>query len=97
MPTHDWSRAVEIFHAFHHNWITELARAVNRDALPGDHYALPEWLEARPGVHAAKRKAVVVLLAYFSLLACPVQPEFRFREIHGVIPANTVAVIMLRW
>jgi hypothetical protein len=31
-----------IFHAFHHEWITELARALNRGLLPEDYYALPE-------------------------------------------------------
>jgi hypothetical protein len=30
MPIHDWSRVdAGIFHAFHHDWITELARALN--------------------------------------------------------------------
>jgi hypothetical protein len=31
-----------IFHAFHHGWIEELARALNRGVLPSDYYALPE-------------------------------------------------------
>lgn len=43
MPVHDWSRVeAGIFHAFHHDWITELARALNRGLLPPDYYALPE-------------------------------------------------------
>ena len=33
-----------IFHAFHHDWITELARALNRGLLPADYYALPEQI-----------------------------------------------------
>jgi len=43
MPVHDWTRVdAGIFHAFHHDWITDLARALNRGILPGDYYALPE-------------------------------------------------------
>lgn len=43
MPMHDWTRvAAEIFHAFHHDWITEIARALNGGLLPDDYYALPE-------------------------------------------------------
>lgn len=47
MPVHDWSRVdVGVFHAFHHDWITELARALNRGLLPADYYALPEQYAA---------------------------------------------------
>lgn len=43
MPIHDWTRVdAGIFHAFHHTWITEIARALNRGLLPTDYYALPE-------------------------------------------------------
>src|SRR5262245_48655053 len=43
MPVHDWTRVdAGIFHAFHHDWITEIARALNRGLLPTDYYALPE-------------------------------------------------------
>lgn len=43
MPMHDWTRvAAGIFHAFHHDWITEMARALNGGLLPDDYYALPE-------------------------------------------------------
>jgi hypothetical protein len=43
MPMHDWSRVpAGIFHAFHHDWITEMARALNNGLLPEDYYALPE-------------------------------------------------------
>ena len=42
MPIHDWTRVdAGIFHAFHHDWITEIARALNRGLLPADYYALP--------------------------------------------------------
>lgn len=43
MPIHDWTRVdAGIFHAFHHSWIEEIARALNRGILPDDYYALPE-------------------------------------------------------
>jgi len=43
MPIHDWTRVdAGLFHAFHHGWIEELARALNRGVLPSDYFALPE-------------------------------------------------------
>jgi hypothetical protein len=43
MPVHDWTRVnAGLFHAFHHGWIEELARALNRGILPKDYFALPE-------------------------------------------------------
>jgi hypothetical protein len=43
MPVHDWTRVdAGLFHAFHHGWIEELARALNRGVLPSDYFALPE-------------------------------------------------------
>lgn len=45
MPVHDWTRVdAGIFHAFHHDWITEISRALNRGVLPTEYYALPEQL-----------------------------------------------------
>src|SRR5438128_990593 len=43
MPIHDWTRVdAGLFHAFHHGWIEELARGLNRGVLPADYFALPE-------------------------------------------------------
>ena len=43
MPMHDWTRVpAGYFHAFHHSWIEELHRALNRGLLPPDYYAAPE-------------------------------------------------------
>ena len=43
MPMHDWTRVKPgIFHAFHHEWISEIGRALNHGVLPPDYYALPE-------------------------------------------------------
>lgn len=45
MPIHDWTRVdAGIFHAFHHDWITEISRALNRGLLPATYYALPEQI-----------------------------------------------------
>lgn len=43
MPIHDWTRVEDgTFHAFHHSWIEELHRALNRGILPDGYYAMPE-------------------------------------------------------
>ncbi len=43
MAVHDWTRVeAGIFHAFHHGWIFEISRALNRGLLPPEFYALPE-------------------------------------------------------
>ncbi len=43
MPIHDWTRVeAGIFHHFHHAWIEEIARALNRGLLPEDYYAMAE-------------------------------------------------------
>ena len=45
MPIHDWTRVpAGIFHDFHHAWIEEIKRALNRGLLPPDYYALAEQL-----------------------------------------------------
>src|SRR5271168_316512 len=45
MPIHDWTRVdAGIFHDFHHAWIEEIKRALNRGLLPPDHYALAEQI-----------------------------------------------------
>ena len=43
MPVLDWSRVeAGIFHHFHHSWIEELQRTLNRGVLPSDYYAMAE-------------------------------------------------------
>jgi len=47
MPIHDWTRVdAGIIHAFHHEWISEISRSLNRGLLPADYYALPEQVAA---------------------------------------------------
>src|SRR5260370_32615706 len=74
MPVRDWTRVdAGIFHHFHHGWIEEIARALNRGILPPDHYALAEQIAGGLGpdvlyfrarteidLYAAKAKAVAV-------------------------------------
>ena len=43
MAIHDWTRVpAGIFHHFHHDWITEISRALNDRVLPDDYYAMAE-------------------------------------------------------
>src|SRR5262245_40262673 len=43
MPMHDWTRVeAGIYHDFHHEWISETKRALNRGLLPPDYYAMAE-------------------------------------------------------
>ncbi len=50
MAIHDWTQVdAGIFHAFHHMWIDELARSLNRGRLPADYYALPEQITNKFG------------------------------------------------
>jgi Protein of unknown function (DUF4058) len=43
MPVHDWKRVkAGIFHDFHHEWISQIKRALNSGGLPQDYYAMAE-------------------------------------------------------
>ena len=43
MPIHDWTRVdAGLFHAFHHDWVSVLSRALNAGVLPPDYFALPD-------------------------------------------------------
>jgi hypothetical protein len=43
MPMHDWTRVeAGIYYDFHHEWISEINRALNRGLLPEDYYAMAE-------------------------------------------------------
>jgi hypothetical protein len=50
MPIHDWTRVpAGIFHHFHHSWIEEITRSLNRGLLPPEYYALAEQLAGSLG------------------------------------------------
>jgi hypothetical protein len=43
MGIHDWTRVDSgVFHDFHHSWIEELKRSLNRGILPAQYYAMAE-------------------------------------------------------
>jgi hypothetical protein len=43
MPVHNWTRVEDgIFHHFHHSWIEEISRSLNKGLLPDDYYAMAE-------------------------------------------------------
>jgi Protein of unknown function (DUF4058) len=45
MPIHDWTRVdAGIFHHFHHEWISEISRSINRGLTGTDYYALAEQI-----------------------------------------------------
>jgi hypothetical protein len=50
MPIHDWTRVdAGNFHDFHHSWIEEIKRALNRGLLPAEYYALAEQITGNLG------------------------------------------------
>jgi hypothetical protein len=50
MPVHDWTRVdAGIFHHFHHAWIEEIARTLNRTLLCPPYYALAEQIAGGMG------------------------------------------------
>src|SRR5262249_13749380 len=52
MPVHDWTRVeAGVFYAFHHGWVEDILRALNRGILPSDYYSLPEQISWGLGPH----------------------------------------------
>src|SRR6266852_5467144 len=50
MPIHDWTRVdAGIFHHFHHEWISEISRALNRALADTGYYALAEQIAGGVG------------------------------------------------
>src|SRR5439155_27295236 len=90
MPVHDWTRVdAGIFHAFHHDWITELSRALNRGILQSAYYALPEQIAGglgpdvltfrRPGTNGTP-VAVPAPAGGVELAVAPANDRFRLRS-----------------
>lgn len=86
MPIHDW-RKVEagIFHAFHHEWISEISRKLNQSLLPADYYALPEQVAAGFGPdvltlqNAITKDMDLIAIAKPATTALLARPETRFK------------------
>src|SRR5580700_1920973 len=89
MPIHDWDRVdAGIFHDFHHAWIEENKRALNRSLKGTDYYALAEQVAGgvgpdvltlqRPQRHSASKKASAKP-AKAGVLMAALPPQARFR------------------
>jgi hypothetical protein len=102
MPVHDWTRVdAGIFHDFHHTWITEIKRALNRGLLPRDHYPLAEqiagglgpdvltWQRPGNGAPPAPEPAGGIALA-----TAPPKVQFRLRAEPDVYAAKAKAVVI---
>src|SRR5437868_15457357 len=102
MPVHDWTRVdAGIFHDFHHEWISEIKRALNRGILAPPYYALAEQIAGgrEPDVLTLKgpakggepeehpRGAV-------ALAAAPPQVHFRARTGVDIYAANAQAAVI---
>jgi hypothetical protein len=92
MPIHDWTRVdAGIFHHFHHTWITETSRALNKELRGTDYYAIAEQIAGglgpdvltlqlpgggkKPGKPLAKR-----LKGGLALAESPPQVRFRITD-----------------
>jgi hypothetical protein len=59
MPMHDWKKVdANIFHAFHHIWITAVGQILNAGHLPPEYYALPEQVAGESNLR--KKSSIVV-------------------------------------
>jgi Protein of unknown function (DUF4058) len=102
MPIHDWTRVeAGIFHAFHHDWITDISRALNRGLLPIAYYALPEQLASglgpdvltlrRPGRNGSS-PGVVVPDGGVAVAVAPPKVRLRMRAESNQYAAKAKAV-----
>lgn len=98
MPIHDWT-IVEagIFHAFHHDWITEISRALNRGLLPSEFYALPEQITGDFGPDVLTLKVVPASEGQspgggIALEIAPPKVDLRIRSETGRYAAKAKAV-----
>ncbi|HEV3445415.1 MAG TPA: DUF4058 family protein [Gemmataceae bacterium] len=102
MPVHDWTRVeAGIFHHFHHEWISEIARALNRGLLSPPYYALAEQI-------ASGREPDVLTLkgptaggepeanppGTVSLAAAPPKVHFRARVEMDIYASKAKAVVI---
>jgi hypothetical protein len=90
-----------IFHHFHHTWITEVKRALNRILQPLDYYALAEQIrsgvgfrvlsveKAENGSPRAPEPATGIVLT-----AAPPRVEFRFRSEMDQYAARAKAIVI---
>jgi hypothetical protein len=93
MPIHDWTCVdAGIFHHFHHEWITEISRALNHKLQGTDYYALAEQIAGdwgpdvlalqRPlrGGKRARKTAPARSNGGIALATAPPKLRFRFTD-----------------
>jgi hypothetical protein len=79
MPMHNWKKVdAGIYHAFHHDWITEIGRSLNAGLLPEDFYALPEQIAAGFGPDVLTLQAPPISHASADTVATQPRPATRF-------------------
>src|ERR1700689_5482677 len=100
MPIHDWTCVkAGIFHAFHHDWITEISRALNDGRLPEQYYALPEQStgDFGPDVLTLSRmnpSEPVGSTGGIALESAPPKVHLRMRSESGRYAAKAKAVVI---
>jgi hypothetical protein len=102
MPVHNWTRVeAGIFHDFHHGWIEEIKRALNRGLLPPPYYALAEQIAAgrEPDVLALKGptrggEPDVNPPGAVALAATPPKVQFRARTEIDIYATKAKAVVV---
>jgi Protein of unknown function (DUF4058) len=102
MPIHDWTRVdAGIFHHFHHGWIEDLSRALNRGLLPPDHYALAEQIAGGlgPDVLTLQRppngaSVTDALAGGVALAVTPPKVHFRLRAEPDLYAAKANAIVI---
>lgn len=89
MPVHDWTRVdAGIFHHFHHEWISEISRALNRNLEGTDYYALAEQIAGGVGPD--------VLALQRPLAAPKLEKRTRKRKSGGVALAESPPKVKFR-
>ena len=100
MPIHDWTRVdAGIFHHFHHEWISELSRALNRGLLPPKYYALAEQIAGGlgPDVLTLQRPAARIPTDQAGGIALAVNPpkvHYRLRAEPDLYAAKANAIVI---
>lgn len=99
MPMHDWTRVdAGIYHAFHHEWISEIHCALMK-RLPPDYYSLPEQIASGMGPDVFAYECDDRVRTYLEPLALgdslPDMPIFLYPAMYIDVPLE--ATYMAAW
>src|SRR5260370_30265439 len=102
MPIHDWTKVdAGIFHDFHHAWIEEIKRTLNRGLLPADYYDLAEQITSPvgPDVLTLRRPAKPDASRGSSgggacIVDVPPKVRFHAKSLSGKYAAKTKSVVI---